>query len=57
MAQAVRGGQNSLLHQCSFYLGKLNCEEDVMGEIVNQPSINVMVLSVVVWGFFDISEE
>lgn len=29
-----------------------------MGEIVNQPSINVMVLIVVVWGFFfDISEE
>lgn len=34
VAQAVGGGQNSLLHQCSFYLGKLNCEEDVMGEIV-----------------------
>lgn len=34
VAQAVGGGQNSLLYQCSFYLGKLNCEEDVMGEIV-----------------------
>lgn len=34
VAQAVGGGQNSLLHQCSFYLGKRNCEEDVMGEIV-----------------------
>jgi len=34
VAQAVGGGQNSLLHQCSFYLGNLNCEEDVMGEIV-----------------------
>lgn len=34
VAQAVGRGQNSLLHQCSFYLGKLNCEEDVMGEIV-----------------------
>lgn len=28
-----------------------------MGEIVNQPSINVMVLIIVVWGFFLISQK
>lgn len=53
VAQAVGGGQNSLLHQCSFYLGNLNCEEDVMGlRLYNQTSINVTVPSVVVWGCF-----
>ena len=64
VAQAVRGGQNSLLtSMLFFYLGNLNCEEDVMGlRLYNQPSINVTVPSIVVvvffrGVFFDTSEE